>query len=462
MRNRSLDGLICESFYAEDISSAYEALEQIESLGELRFDLSQLDFEDIKKIREKTNKKLIFTCRGEKYSKENLLKVYENAIASGYNYIDIDYEKDGEILGDLELLLVQSSTLLILSYHNYLETPKIKDLEPIIALLFSSQADLIKIACFAKTKDDVDLLIQLQKQFANTICLAMGEFATESRVRSIKAGGLFTFTALHPEKSTAQGQINYKDFEQAFTHFRGEEKLKLAVLGNPISHSKSPEIFHRFFLENQIDGVYEKIELDQIEEFETLKSSFDGFNVTAPFKQSIISYLDDLSEAAKEIGAVNTVFTKDGVWIGDNTDYVGILKSIETEIELSSINNCLILGAGGAARAAAYAMKSRGISTTICNRSFNKAKLLAEDFSLIAEETINPLEYQLIINTIPEPFSLVDKNQLQSHQVILDAIYPVSQFLSIQKEKNFNLIGGEKWLYHQAQEAFLVFLRGVE
>ena len=457
MRNRSIDGRVCESFYAEDIDSAFRALEQIDCLGELRFDLSQLQIKDIKKIREKSIKKLIFTCRGEKISKENLTKIYEEAIKVGFDYIDIDFNEDGDILSELELQLAQSTTLLILSYHNYHETPGLKNLEPIVSLLFSSQADLIKIACLANTKEDVSILLQLQKQFENTICLAMGKFATESRIKSLKAGGLFTFVALQPEKSTAPGQLNYHQFEQAFTQFRGVEKIKLAVLGNPISHSKSPDLFKSFFEEHRVNGVYEKIELGNINEFEELKEHFNGFNITAPFKQSIIPYLDELSEAAQKIGAVNTVYQMNGKWLGDNTDYVGITNSIKTLKQLEEIQNCLIIGAGGAARAALYALQQKNIKVSIINRTHLKAQALAEEFEVTVLKYVQLKNFDLIINTIPQPFNLINPEELSIKHCILDAIYPVSVFEKQRETLGFKLIKGEVWLEAQALESMRIF-----
>ncbi len=457
MRNRSLDGRVCESFFAENLSSAIDAVQNIKSLGELRFDLSSLEVNDIQTIKEKTHNTLIFTCRGGKFPEEFNLEAYLKAIESSYEYIDIDLQHDGHLLPKLYPALSQSSCQLILSYHNYNETPSSKKLAEIIHELTSSKADLIKVATLLHQQDDIEKLIQAQNSHKNTICLGMGELATKSRIQSLLNGGAFTFAAYDLSKSTAKGQLDYNGFQKAFMNFRGGQSIKLAVLGNPISHSKSPVLFKEFFEKNKLKGTYEKIELEHIEEFMELKYLYDGFNVTAPFKQSIIPYLDELSESAKTIGAVNTAYKRNNKWFGDNTDYLGILNSVEETVTLSKIKNCLIIGAGGAARAAAFAMKSKGIDTTIINRTYSKAKKLADEFSFHATESLELKHQQLIINTIPQPLDLIQEEHLQALHFILDAIYPNSMFLPLQKDKDFSLIPGERWLYHQAKAAYTIF-----
>lgn len=459
MRNRSLDGRICESFFAEDLSSALRVLEKIKSLGELRFDLSNLHHDDIKTIRRNTKHKLIFTCRGENLSEEAHLKSYRAAIESNYEYIDIDHGYDGHLLSSLHTSLSHSSCQLILSYHNYEKTPSLNELDEIINNLTSSSTDLIKITTLTHSIQDVEKLISVQKSYQNIICLGMGQFATQSRIQSLINGGNFTFVAFDSSKTTAKGQVDYEGFQEAYMDDSRGKAIKLAVLGNPIAHSKSPDLFKGFFEDDKINGDYEKIELENVAEFEALKSQYDGFNVTAPYKQSIIPFLYECSNAAKKIGAVNTIFKRNGKWIGDNTDYLGILKAIEEKIAFSDIKNCLIIGAGGAARAAVFAMKSIGVSSSIINRTKAKAKNLAEEFAIESPKIIDIKSYQLIINTTPNPLSLLNPELLQANHIILDAIYPNSIFIPYQKEKEFNLIHGESWLYHQAKSAYQIFLK---
>lgn len=455
MKNVSLAERVCESFYAESLADALKALENLQNMGELRFDLSGLILEDLEQIITSTEKELIFTCRTPKTPKLEAIKAYQKAIDTGFQYIDIDFFIDGDILSQLHSL---EKTKLILSYHHFEKTPPKYELINILDEIKAAHPEIIKLATLLKSEEDIRVLDELQQEYSNSIIIGMGAQAVESRIRSIRAGAPFTFLALNPEKSTAIGQMGLMEFQESYIQFRGAEEIKLAVLGNPIAHSKSPDLFKNLFADEEINGVYEKIELQEIEEVEELKKYYDGFNVTAPFKQSIIPHLDKLKQAAQSIGAVNTVYQKDGKWIGDNTDYCGILEAINSVTDVSKIDNCLIIGAGGAARAAAFAMHHSKISTSIINRTSSKAKDLAQEFNASAIDQVNLNDYQLIINTVTEPFSLINDDELNPHHIILDAIYPNSVFTRYAAEKGFLLIRGEVWLERQALAAYGIFL----
>ena len=458
IRNQSLKGRVCESFFADNTQEAIDTLNKIDAFGELRFDMSHLEIEDLSLLRKQNSKPLIFTCRKGKLSEELRLIAYRKAVELDFEFIDLDISYDLALLEEVKVALESSKTKLIISYHDFNSTPSIDTLKQLVKRSSLYEPDIIKIVSTASSLNDLETLELLQKEHSKTICFGMGTRATESRIRSLKNGGVFTYVAYDKDKGTASGQIDYHDFEKSYTKYRGDEKIKLAVLGNPISHSKSPQIFDTLFGQNKVNGVYEKIELSEVSEFAEISEYYDGFNITAPFKQSIIPYLKDLSEAAQKIGAVNTIYKKDESWFGDNTDFIGIIEAIKQEYTLSDIKSCLILGAGGAARAAAYAMSISKIPTAICNRTISKAKILAQDFlmSYIHSDDINLSNYHLIINTTPQPFSLIDKESLQKEHIVLDAIYHHSVFEK-EKHKGFQFINGENWLIEQAKAAYQLF-----
>ncbi|TFE01083.1 shikimate dehydrogenase [Jeotgalibacillus salarius] len=188
--------------------------------------------------------------------------------------------------------------------------------------------------------------------------------------------------------------------------------MKLAVIGYPIKHSKSPYM-HNFWLDQAgVDGEYEAIEVppEHLENnvYELIKSGFTGFNVTIPHKESIIQYLDEVDAAAKSLGAVNTVLINDGKSYGYNTDGNGFLKSLLTKRDTEEIKkaNMLIIGAGGAAKGMIGALKSFGCDRiSVTNRTIEKADLLIKDHRVNgqalqlsdAEQRLN--EYDIVINT---------------------------------------------------------------
>ncbi len=462
IRNQSLIPRICESFYAENLASALESIERVQQMGELRFDLSRLEVDDLNIIRNRFPKKpLIFTFRGNSESAPERLKVYERAVEQKFEFIDLDITTDLEIISRLKPLLKTATCKLIISYHNYTETPDFHSLRAIQQEIGELNPDHIKIVTVAHHANDLESLKNLQSLIPSSLCFSMGEFAAQSRLQSLFGGAPFTYIALQVNKQTAPGQLDFKEFQKLYQEFRGGKELKLAVLGNPIAHSKSPDLFHEFFEKHAINGIYDKIELDDIQEFLNLKPFYDGFNITAPFKQSIMAYVDSLTQEAEQIGAVNTIYKEQGQWIGDNTDFSGILKSLEPFIANPKDIACLILGAGGAARAAAYAMYRKGIPTRIINRTPSKAHELAWKFGHKTVSHPNLSNFSIIINTIPEPFTLINKHELNSSHVVLDAIYSDSPFAKAGIETGFKLINGEKWLYEQALQAFEKFKNSI-
>ena len=235
--------------------------------------------------------------------------------------------------------------------------------------------------------------------------------------------------------------------------------MKLAVVGNPISHSKSPYIFHLLFDAVNLEYSYERLLLNSADEIPSLfKNGYAGINITAPFKQSVIPFLDSLSDDAKRIGSVNTVILKDKKLIGYNTDYLGVIHSFEN-FGINLIDKkCLILGAGGAARAAIYGMKLRNSKIQLYNRNNDKANKLAKEFDI---EVITEQELQnavsnadILIDTLPAGIQLIKSEYLHSGLTILDASYPKSVYI---EDADYQLIVGENWLLNQALPAFEIF-----
>ncbi|QGQ95672.1 shikimate dehydrogenase [Paenibacillus psychroresistens] len=163
------------------------------------------------------------------------------------------------------------------------------------------------------------------------------------------------------------------------------------VFGSPISHSRSPLMLNRAFQENGINAAYAAFHIEQ----GTLKAAIDGIralrfrgvNVTIPYKVEVMSYLDEIDEGARVIGAVNTIVNENGKLIGYNTDGIGYVRSLceETGISLQG-KRVLLLGAGGAGRGIAYALAKAGAEIVwVSNRTESKANELVSYISLLTE-----------------------------------------------------------------------------
>jgi len=252
---------------------------------------------------------------------------------------------------------------------------------------------------------------------------------------------------------------------------KGNTKL-FAVIGDPISHSISPEIHNTIFDRIQANNIYIplKIKASELEQYiPVLRNNFAGFNVTIPHKQRIISYLDDLDERAKFYGAVNTVKVVDGRLIGYNTDGYGFIKSLEAEgIDITG-KKVLLIGAGGAARVAAFEILQKGAFLTIANRTLEKAQNLKQELvSLLGIDRIDVCRldevdkgYFCIVNATPvgmwpevDEMPIRDK-VLKGAKVVYDMVYNPyrTKLLQYAEEYGCKGINGFPMLFYQAVKA---------
>ncbi|RTH25596.1 shikimate dehydrogenase [Thermus scotoductus] len=176
--------------------------------------------------------------------------------------------------------------------------------------------------------------------------------------------------------------------------------LRLAVLGSPIAHSLSPAM-HRYALSSLgLEGSYEALETplevlkDRLEE---VRREYRGVNLTIPLKEAALPLLDWVSPEAQAIGAVNTVLSVEGRLLGFNTDAPGFLQALKAG-GIPLMGPALILGAGGAGRAVAWALREAGLTVWIWNRTWERALALAEEFGLKAVPLERAQEARLLVN----------------------------------------------------------------
>ncbi|WP_182200516.1 shikimate dehydrogenase [Paraliobacillus salinarum] len=252
--------------------------------------------------------------------------------------------------------------------------------------------------------------------------------------------------------------------------------MKLGLIGYPIQHSLSPWI-HKHFLEqiNQ-EGQYQLYETsgDKFSEVvEEMKcGGLKGFNVTVPYKQTIIPYLDELDSYAKQIGAVNTVVFENNKWIGYNTDGLGYVQAVKDQYPglFTGDKKVLILGAGGAARGIFYALCQQDFQKIdIANRTMEKAIALKDlnqreeietDCFTFAEAEIKVNNYDLIVQTTSvgtnEDLSVLSLEKLTDTSVVSDIVYQplTTTFLQQAKDKGARIHRGHTMLLYQAKLAF--------
>lgn len=236
-----------------------------------------------------------------------------------------------------------------------------------------------------------------------------------------------------------------------------------AVIGNPILHSKSPQLMNKAFTSFGLKAHYTRISSDNIEDalFLVEELQMKGINCTSPYKASLLQHAHLKSEEVLHIEAANTLVKKGNKWTAYNTDINGVWFSLEKEITKISDPKILIIGAGGAAASAAIALHTYKYTFTICNRTLSKAELIAEKFSgtvLKFEELYQNLnQFDVVISTVDSRLLDRSKIVLKKNIILFDAIYKQSIWSNILKLQGGSLISGKEWLIHQGIEAFGLF-----
>ena len=228
--------------------------------------------------------------------------------------------------------------------------------------------------------------------------------------------------------------------------------FKLAVAGNPIVHSKSPELFKSAGLTLSYIKIQTSSATKLIDYL--IKNKFDGCNLTSPLKETIIPHLDTLDDIAKTIGAVNTLKIQKGKLMGFNTDPYGVIASLQN-FSLEG-KKSLILGTGGAAKSAIYALKNLQVCLTISGRNELKLNDLSKHFKISSipwskvENRIK--DFDLIISTLPSILDCALDLPISSNQIFLDANYK-----DLYLEKYPSRINGLNWLKSQATKSLEIF-----
>ena len=242
-------------------------------------------------------------------------------------------------------------------------------------------------------------------------------------------------------------------------------RKRFGLLGRNISYSFSKGYFTEKFSKEHFEGCsYENFDIPEISNFTELKENntdLNGLNVTIPYKESVIPFLDKLSKNATQIGAVNTIkFTKKGKLKGYNTDYYGFKKSLEPLLQQHH-KKALILGTGGASKGVAFALDQLDITYTFVSR---EAKQNCIDYSLINATTFD--NYQIIINCTPvgtspnvDLFPLIPYEYFTEKHIAYDLIYnpAETQFLSKAKAQGAVIKNGLDMLIFQAEKAWKIW-----
>ncbi|MGK0618325.1 shikimate dehydrogenase [Meiothermus cerbereus] len=243
--------------------------------------------------------------------------------------------------------------------------------------------------------------------------------------------------------------------------------MKLGLIGFPVEHSLSPAMHEAALRAAGLEGTYLALETPPAflrARLQEVRREFAGVNVTVPHKESVLDYLDEISPEARAIGAVNTIVCAQGRLIGHNTDALGFIAGLD-EAGISYRNKkALVLGAGGAARAVAYALKEGGALVAVYNRTQSRAEALcnAMGLRLVTEPLLAAAVHgcDLLINTtsagLKDPSSSPLPPGLLPRGVVVDIVYnpPTTRLLLEAQQAGLPTLGGLPMLVWQGALAF--------
>jgi len=417
----------------------------------------------------------IATCRrsanGGKFSGNVAaeIEVLSKAGAAGFHIIDVELEsaeamKKGEIQK-----LRDTGVALIISHHDFNAT---KDLDGIYQRIAPFQPDFIKIVPTAKSLvDNVTLMrfIEHMEDHSNIIGICMGDAGIISRVLGVRAGSAFTFAAATVGEETGPGQIAARTLIETYRIDQVDAATKVyGVAGNPIRSSLSPIMMNTAFRRETVNAVYLALQANKLSDLLKLvhEIPIQGLSVTMPLKQEIMAHLERTDPLSAKIGACNTVLrAQDGKLYGFNTDVAGITGPLEKRLSLRGAK-VLVLGAGGAARAAVFGLRDKGAEVFILNRTSETAQKLARQSGskTIKKDAVAKTPFDVIINATPigmagiKALQLLEAKDLNT-KLVFDLVYnPVeTPLLRMARQKGIPIVTGVEMFVQQGARQFEIF-----
>jgi shikimate dehydrogenase len=291
------------------------------------------------------------------------------------------------------------------------------------------------------------------------VLLGMGTAGIPTRLLAARLRNRWTYAG----DGVAPGQLPLlrmrRDFR--FNRIRTDSAL-YGVVGNPVSHSRSPVMHNAGFAALGLNAAYLPLEASDTEDFVRFARQLElrGASITAPFKVALMSHVDEVDPLARRVGAINTLIVRGGRWIGANTDVRGFLAPLTRRVSLKGVR-AAVLGAGGAARAVAVALNQQGALVTVCAR---RREAAAEVAALIGGQvgTFPPRagSWDVLVNATPagsasDPDNPVAGAPLDG-QIVFDLVYAPAEtrLLSDARAAGCTTIGGLEMLIAQAEEQF--------
>jgi 3-dehydroquinate dehydratase/shikimate dehydrogenase len=461
-----------------ELTDKAEALARDNSFFEFRLDYLPKPGLALPKVKRFTESHpgtvVVATCRrvasGGKFrgSIASQLDILGKAAAAGCQLVDVELQTAAKCKPD-QLKKLRAKAGVILSFHDFRATKK---LDETLEKMLAYPADYYKVVSTATTlSDNVAMMKFLAREGDrhSLVSMCMGEQGIISRVLGLRAGSVFTFASASAGEQTAPGQVTAQELRSVYRIENLDAATRVyGVVGDPIAHSLSPAIMNAAFRRENVNGVYLGLHAKTLKDLLNCvrEIPIHGISVTMPYKEAILPYLDNTDAHTTKIGACNTVVrAQDGKLYGFNTDAAGIVRPLERRLSTLEGARILVIGAGGAARAAVFGLKERGCEVYILNRSLGPAKKLAHQAHarIMKRPDLKKLAFDVIINATPVGMGNTKESPLQDKEInaryVFDMIYDPAEtrLLKLAKERGAQIIPGIEMFVHQAARQFEIW-----
>lgn len=465
---------ICVPVCEKDFSALGDACERASEwadIVELRLDCLSEEPANISRLLSGLTPPVILTFRpSEQGGHRNL--THEDRLAFWKTQASRDNSVWWDLESDIANELLPDWSRTIVSHHDFSGPPT--DLHQIYERLASTPAKVLKIAVKANEIVDCIPIFKLTERARSEgreiIAIAMGNPGIPTRILGPSRGTFLTYGALDDDSATAPGQVNAHKLRFIYHIDKiDSETMVCGLVGLPVMHSVSPHIHNAAFASEGVNGVYLPFEVTGVHSFlkrmvhprsRELNWNLRGLSITAPHKQAVMDYLDWIEPDAKAIGAVNTIVVENDRLLGYNTDAAGLIEPLLARLSSLAEKNVAVIGAGGAARAAIWALQRHKARVTLFARDLAKAALLNVPCESLSSASFG--DYDVVINTTPLGSGAhidqtpATQQQLSGAGYVYDLVYnPIeTRLLREADQAGCKTLGGLEMLVAQAKIQF--------
>ena len=404
------------------------------------------------------------------------LEILIRAAECGCHLVDLEVESAEEArpsqLVKFRGALRDAGAALLVSYHDFSRT---KNLEHAADRIQAFEPDFMKVVSTARQLSDslaVLRLIESRSLGNHVVGIAMGEEGLVSRVLGPRAGAAFTFASAGDgsgAEATAPGQVSARAMLDLYRLDHLDQATRIfGVAGNPIAHSLSPLMHNTAFRREIVNGIMLPLKVRILEDLLTLARDLPlaGIAVTMPLKQEVLPHLANMDSLTSRIGACNTLRTgADGKLYGFNTDVAGVVRPLEKRMKLSGAR-IVVLGAGGAARAAVFGLVEQGAEVFVVNRTHENAVALARKAKAksLKQELLAKTRFDALINTTPcgmagvKQALPIKENELNAG-LVFDMVYNPMEtpLIKLARSRGIHVIGGLEMFVQQGARQFEIW-----